>query len=275
MPLDRIRAQVDVRPPSRPVDTRDRAFTLRPKLRALNAALLRGATAPVRDPLFYMHADRQAEYREVLDSRVSRIEPDTVAELLAELWPVLVTDVDARQAARAIPGLHAAAARHPAARRLAELLHAIDDELVCVLEPARRTGYLMDVRGVVEVNQLHDLLATVSPGTRLFEAGDGVRFQVFHVRGLRQDGTLPSGVEGAGDWLFNEQLASDIPRRDGERVVLLGEALPTASRSEPRFPELRAEGQWIRALTVAEVDARLAKWTGASVPGAAVVCKAA
>jgi hypothetical protein len=86
---------------------------------------------------------------------------------------------------------------------------------------------------------------------------------MFAISGLRRDGSLPTGPASAAHWNFNEQPATAFPRVEGERVVLLGQPLPTAQRSEDRrFPELACEGRLVRMLTLAEVCDRLAKWVG-------------
>lgn len=281
MPINRIRSQTrEVKPLPRR-ETPDAAFSLRPKLLALREKLilaLRQRHQLLRADaatLFYFHAPRQADYEAACESRAT---PDPAGSTLATeitdriraVWPSLVADADVRHAARALDGLHssamALAAILPAARDLADLLHVIDDEVLCVIEPASREGFTLEVRGVAEVNQLHDLLASLEPRLlheEAFDISSRPQFQAFAISGLRHDGSLPEGASGASHWLFNEQPASAIARFEGERVVLMGDAMPTVARAaNARFPDLMAEGQVIRRFRLEEVEARLSLWLG-------------
>lgn len=271
MAIDRIRASASEVLPS-PRIAHDQAYLLRPRLLALHASLRRAARfqhlwASSRElaPLFYFHKPRQADYdasRADATAFPADVAWNAVDSGVRDLWPALVADADVRQSARAIAGLYAAAQElasiHPAARDLSDLLRVLDDEVLCVVEPATRAGFTMEVRGVEVIDQLHDLL-------------DGhTCYQVLALSGLRQDGSLPTGAGSSAHWLFNDQPAAMLPRIDGERVVLLGEPLPLFRRTdERRFPGLSVEARRLRTLTLPEVLERLSKWAGAPLPQSA------
>ncbi len=136
---------------------------------------------------------------------------------------------------------------------LQRLLLCPDDEPFLVLHPATSRGYLLEVSGVADNFQLHTLLADslIPPAPRLLgngplrsglpgqkpspavaevawgvgprsidEGSTGV-WDLHAWTALAPDGTLPSRVDPE-HWVWGEGRPADIPRFEGQRVVLLG-----------------------------------------------------
>lgn len=246
----------------------DPAFAARPRLLklcdALAAAAKRLRPARWNEPaVFFFDPKRQAALEA---ARPPEPQPfaDLVALVTAEL-PVLLEHVEVRQVARAIDGLAPAAralAPHcPAVNDLADLLAVPDDEVFLVLCPHERTGTRLHVRGAASVGQFRDLLAATVTSAP---------FQLFSPAALTAEGTLPTGMNGCGHWLWAAQPLSVVPRVGGERVVLLGPAVvPGAAENAPRFPGLRAEAELVQTLNAFQVAEALSQLAGAPVPVAA------
>jgi hypothetical protein len=137
---------------------------------------------------------------------------------------------------------------------------------------------------VADVGQFQTLLAEavtgdpargLIPGTRpdpdqVSAARDGLcdpdavavgRFQLFRPEALGSDGSLPAGFRGAGHWLWPTQPLADVPRVEGERVVLLGEPAFRATWAAAR------KLSWlVGELDVVEVmsSAAVSAWLGTS-----------
>ncbi len=206
-----------------------------------------------------------------------------LAELIGDAFTACAASVDARRVTRAVPGLCRRladfAADHRSCHEFAALLAAADDVVLTVLHPAARAGFRFQLQGIVDLNQLHILLAdaaTGSPGRGYFPgpppdarvadayidrptdpAADvaTASYQLFRSSALRSDGTLPAGFAGADAWLWGHESPHAIPTVNGERVLLLGDA--AYLRQWPvgrRFSALKGELQLLRMLPRAEVD---------------------
>jgi hypothetical protein len=93
------------------------------------------------------------------------------------------------------------------------------------------------------------------------------RFQLLTPSALRSDGTLPSGFKGSDHWLWPSMPYSAIPLRNGERMVLLGQAaFPASWEVSRRFPALAAEARLLDVLGTEQVAERLTKLTGNPIP---------
>ncbi len=243
----------------------DPAFAARPRLAALRDALVSAAKQLQRtrwkEPaVFFFDAQRQAELEA---TRLAK--PDTFAAVthaitaeLAELF----AHVEVRRIARATAHLAAAAAtlapRCAAAQTLAELLAIPDDEVFLVLVPATREAFRLHVRGVADVSQLYRAIASRIAATS---------FQLFTPPALRNDGTLPTGFAGCEHWLWPTQPLAAVPRREGERVVLVGAAtVQPVFTLEPRFPAMRAEIETIQTLNAFQTTEELSRLVGRQLP---------
>jgi hypothetical protein len=294
----------------------DPAFAALPRLTRLRNALAaaRRRPAPPRGhwgepPVFFFDRVRQAEYLaarignsgELTSPGSPRSGPDPyreLAERIAAELPDLFASVEVRRAARAVTGLHEAAASLapycPAAKDLADLLAVPDDEVVLVLHPALRAGFRVVVRGVADVAQFHLLLLDAAtgdpadgflPGPPLparFRAAArnanpvlpaGVpmvaeaRFQLFRPSAVRPDGSVPGGFRGCDHWLWGHEPLAAVPRVDGERVVLLGDPAYRATwEVERRFPAMAADAELVQVLGPFQVAERLGRLAGRPVP---------
>jgi hypothetical protein len=242
--------------------TPDAAFAARPRLLKLRDALARAAKRlrPARwgEPaVFFFDRKRQAELEAARSAP-----PDRFAELAALVGAelsALVASVEVRRIARTIDGLSAAAlvmAPHcRTAKELAELLAVPDDEVFLALFPAERTGVRLHLRGVADVAQLYRFLQRGTP------------LRLFSPTALRPDGTLPAGFAGCAHWLWPTHPLAAVPRKSGERVVLVGAAtVSVALDVEPRFPALVAECEVVQTLTPFQVAEHLSQLCGYPTP---------
>ena len=197
----------------------------------------------------------------------------TATALARELFPVLLRSVDARRAARGLPGLCEQVARlaadWPELKDFADLLAVPDDEVLVVLHPESCRGYRVQVHGVADNYQLQTLLADAladdllpgpRPDARVVAAYRGwaipsqglighASFGMFQGRALREDGTLPPGLSGSDGWIWGHSSPSAIPLVGGARVVLLGPPPYAMSwQVELRFPGLAAELEVVEVL---------------------------
>ena len=268
--------------------TPDAAFAARPRLVRLRDALR--ALHPPRQsrwgepPVFFFDPARQAE----LDAARPKPDASRTDDAVAAELPALFASVEVRRAARAIPGLREAALKRHAAD-LADLLAVPDDEAVLVLHPRLRVGFRLFVRGVADVAQFHllmlDAAGDLLPGPPLpsrfrVACADAhpstpagvpmvaeARFQLFQPAALQPDATLPPGFRGCDHWLWGRQPLADVPRIDGERVVLLGDpAYRQTWEVERRFPAMSAEVRLLDVLSPFRVLDRLVKLGGRPLP---------
>lgn len=183
--------------------------------------------------------------------------PDLLTDSLTVLYGSRLT----RRAARAVTGLQSAAesiAKYlPDCRDLADLLAMPEDETVLAIDPIAMTGVRVRVRGIATVHEFHALLADAaatifhgprpSPAVMAAYRGMGLnsadppiataRFQFFHPKALRPDGTLPPGFSGSDLWLWGPEPLAAIPVVNGERTVLIGEPVSDfAWDAVRRFP---------------------------------------
>jgi hypothetical protein len=279
----------------------DPAFAARPRLLFLRHALAadsRRAARPAKPgvpPLFFFDPARQAEFEAARETGAGEIDP--VERLIGETLPELFASIEARQVARAIPGLKGAAealaSKSRRAGDLANLLAMPDDETVLVLHPARRAGYRLLVRGIADVAQFHVLLAGAItghphegflPGPTMPErlvaacreenptlpsgvpAVANLPWQLFRPAALGGDGTLPQGFRGCPHWIWGSEALASVPRVDGERVILLGEpTIGTAWEVERRFPAMPAELRLLEVLSPFVVSGHLSRLAGRAV----------
>ena len=281
---------------ARPFRAPDPAFAAIPRLKRLAAALTADAAVkPSRwrePPVFFFDPARQAELEAARGIRTPTT--NSLALMIADELPGLFASVDVRRVARAIPGLREAAARHPAAKQLAELLAVPDDEAVLILHPKLRAGFRVFVRGVADIAQFHLLMLDAITG----DADDGLlpgsplpsrfriasaesnpvipagvpmvakaRYQFFTPSALHPDGSVPAGFRGCSHWLWHSQPLAAVPRIDGERVILLGEpAFQQTWEVERRFPAMPAEVRLLEALGPFRVAERLSRLAGRPIP---------
>ncbi|QEL15180.1 hypothetical protein [Limnoglobus roseus] len=206
-----------------------------------------------------------------------------LTDLIDDAFTACAASVEVRRVARAVPQLRdrlaSFAANHNACHEFAALLAATDDVIVTVLYPAARAGFRFQLQGIVNLDQLHVLLADAATGspTRGYFPGTApdarvadayidqptdpaaeiatASYQLFRPNALRSDGTLPTGFDGAANWLWGHESPHVIPTVLGERVLLLGEA--TYPRQWPvgrRFSALKGELHLLRMLPREEVD---------------------
>lgn len=271
----------------------DRVFALLPRLRILRDDLLaairfRDACHQIRKrralpPLFFFHQERQAELEEsgyrphTFEVEIARRFPreaaawQDLAERVHSLMPLLLCDVDLRQAARALPGFkqsaESLAVDHADCRELADLLAVLDEEVLLIVAPEARLAFRLEVSGLATVGQLHAPLADLRLARALgsIESEETAR-QLFTLSALRSDCRMPRGLAGSEHWLWNHKVAGTIAKVEGERVILLGDRSRFTQTFEPRFPDLPMKSRLAGVLTREEVHAKLQAWTGATIP---------
>lgn len=183
--------------------------------------------------------------------------PDLLADTLTVLYGSRLSRRTARAVVNLQAGADAIAKFLPDCRDLADLLAMPEDETVLAIDPAAMAGVRVRVRGIATIHEFHALLADAAgttflgprPSPAVIAAYRGTspnqteppvataRFQFFHPRALRPDGTLPPGFTGSGDWLWGPEPLGVIPFVDGERTVLLGEPVAAmAWEAVRRFP---------------------------------------
>jgi hypothetical protein len=277
-------------PPARPACVPDPGYDavswfthLRDRLAA--AIPTRTHRAWKEPPVFFFDRRRQAELDATRPAPPADADPyaEVSAHIRAEL-PGLFASVEVRRVARAVDGLRRAAEALapvcPAAKDLTDLLAVPDDEVFLVLDPARRVGFRLAARGLVDVGQFHLLLGDAVAGgvperfvAACRDANAAVpagvpmvaeaRFQLYAPAALRADASLPTTFGGCEHWLWPTAPLAAVPRIDGERVVLLGPPAYLATWDvSRRFPAMPAELRVVEALSPFRVAERLSRLTG-------------
>jgi tetratricopeptide (TPR) repeat protein len=169
---------------------------------------------------------------------------------------------------------------------LEELLSAPDGEEMLVIHPGLKRGYRVRISGVSSNSQLHTLLAYllvgdpqggwlpgVRPNRRIMAAERGtlvpweslVAQSIFNMVSWR--GVLPDGQlsEDPATWILGEGRPSDIPRFEGQWVMLMG-PLPYQLTwvAGPKFHGLQAEVILEEIMSQPEVDRLLARMSAAA-----------
>lgn len=212
-------------------------------------------------------------------------------DLLDDAFTGCAADAGIRRVARAVPGvrdgLNALAGDHRGCAELDALLDVADDFVVTVLHPSVGTGFRVRLNGIVDLDQLHVLLADAvagapargylagaRPDPRIVDAyldqpADAesniatARFQFFRSSALNGDGTLPAGFSGTDFWLWGHESPHAIPAAHGERVLLVADAVyPRQWIVRRRFPALNGGLELLNVLSREQVAVRIAKLTG-------------
>jgi hypothetical protein len=216
-----------------------------------------------------------------------RLNWNLLPALLDDALTLLPASTVIRRAARSLDGLVEAAGRvadHlPAAAELAELLAVPDDQVILAIHPEARFGIRTQMTGVADVHQLHALLSDLiptdrAPGSRpdsrivaAYRNADPdpsadvmtARFQFYAVGALQPNGTLPDGFAGTDHWIWGDRSPAEIPMQNGERVVLLGDAVYTETWPVGRkLPRLPAGLDVVEVLTRSDVE----RWLAARCP---------
>ena len=282
-----VRSRPGGREATRPSSPADAGYSARARLAELRDALLAerkrlAVRSRWNEPaLFFFHRERQAEL-EAARTVATTVSP--LARRIEREVAALEASVEARQAARGVPGLRDAAGAVPVAKPLAELLAIPDDESVLVIDPNRRTGFRLSVRGVATLNQFQTLMRAAGgepiPARVVRMCRDvepivpagvpmivDLPFQFFRPAALRKDGTLPPAFDVCDRWLWGWESLAAAPRIDGERVVLVGEpAFPMKWEADRRHPAMAASVQLESALNPFQVADRLSRIVGSPVP---------
>jgi hypothetical protein len=242
-------------------------------------------------------AERSPTLRNFIAERyavpVARRMPDAgrawaaLTDLIDDAFTACCNSVEVRRAARAVPHLRERLADfapdHRACHELSALLSVADDFVVTVLHPAARAGFRFQLEGIVDLAQLHVLLADAVvgaaargyvPGPRpdprvvdayLDQPTDPAadvataRFQMYRPTAVLADGTLPARFHGADEWLWGHESPHAIPAVNGERVLLLADAAyPRQWPVARRFAALNGGLQLVKLLAREEVDGWLA-----------------
>ena len=274
-----VRSRPGGREATRPSSPADAGYSARARLAELRDALLAerkrlAVRSRWNEPaLFFFHRERQAEL-EAARTVATTVSP--LARRIEREVAALEASVEARQAARGVPGLRDAAGAVPVAKPLAELLAMPDDESVLAIR--------FSVGGVATLNQFKTLMRAAGgeplPArvVRMCRDVDPIvpagvpmivdlPFQFFRPAALRKDGTLPPAFDVCDRWLWGWESLAAAPRIDGERVVLVGEpAFPMKWEADRRHPAMAASVQLESALNPFQVADRLSRIVGSPVP---------
>jgi hypothetical protein len=152
------------------------------------------------------------------------------------------------------------------------LLLVLDDEPLTVLHRPTGRGYRVVVSGIGDNFQLHTLLAARLIGDEARGFLPGERPSAVEIVAATDGPDLtPAGgirgifnlVDGFGNWIWNEGRPADIPRLEGERVVVLDPPPYLRSWNAGRvYPLMRPSLEVERVLAAGEA----APWLGLAKP---------
>jgi hypothetical protein len=236
-------------------------------------------------PLFFFNRKLQAE---LVQARPAKLDPSAFtkampAECLAyRQLPDLLDDVntlmgqvEVRRAARSSPGLvdvmGRLASTVPGTRELYTLLaNVVDDQVITMIHPGSRTGLKLLATGIADVAQLQVLATEFQPGRkpddRVITAYLGgnphpnagtftTKQQLFKTTALQPDGR----VVGCVHWCHPDDSLNTVPLVQGERVLLIGEALVPRTWAVGRaFPMVPGDVELVKRMDRTEVTAWLA-----------------
>lgn len=201
-----------------------------------------------------------------------------LGDLIDDAFTGCAASDEIRKASRAVPHLHerlkSLAADHRGCSELAALLDVADDCVLTVLHPGAGTGFRIRLMGLVDLDQLHVLLADAVAGStkrgylpgprpdlRLVEAYldqptdpdcciATARFQFLRPEALASNGALPSGFNGHRYWFWGHESPLSIPMIHGERVLLITDAVyPRQWIAHRRFPALNGRLELLNILS--------------------------
>jgi hypothetical protein len=180
------------------------------------------------------------------------------------------------------------AAYHEAGGWLDSILAVLVDEPIVVIEPGSSRGILGRITGIADNFQLNTLLMDAFPRSGIFSRrrvsrraaaiarGDGPQasqetmvspWNLYTWEAIQPDLTLPSSDNwrsATAYWIWNEGAPEDIPKLNGQRVVLLGPAsYPRGFFAQRSFKRLRARLDCEQVLSKAEVNRRLQQMVAA------------
>ena len=287
---------------------------LRDKLVAAEAARVRSRQSPalwsVPRLFFFHHRSRASESSPVGSASMSQPSrnsepacreckqprnlhlktPPELFALIADACSLLTASATVRHAARAVPGLHAAARSletySPTIQRLAAILDLPDDIVIRVIHPAEQFGLRVRCRGIAQLGELQRRLVTVLSSVSGKPADPGVwqtpeaiaasdwmvtgideeftlPYHSYTLEAIRPDGSLPTGLTGVDHWLWEWQRLTDLPQIEGERILLLGPPVyPRIWQSPPGLSLVSAEVEVLHRYSAAEVQDWIAHHVG-------------
>jgi hypothetical protein len=240
-------------------------------------------------PLFFFNRQLQSELEKSRPAKpdMSAFTKSHPAESLAyRQLPDLLDDVntlmsqvEVRRAARSSPGLMDVLGRLTSAVPGTAKLHAllsrvVDDQILTVINPRSRTGVKFVATGVADVAQLQVLFTEFQPGRkpddRIITAYLGgnphpnantftTSQQLFKPTALQPDGR----VNGCEHWCHPDDSLNTVPLVQGERVMLIGEAVVPRTWAVGRaFPMVAGDLELVKRMDRAEVTA----WLSARCP---------
>ena len=152
------------------------------------------------------------------------------------------------------------------------LLLVLDDEPLTVLHRPTGRGFRVVISGIGDNFQLHTLLAARLTGDEVRGFLPGERPSAAEIAAATGGPDLtPAGrirgqfnlVDAFGDWIWGEGRPADIPRLDGERVVVLDPPSYARSWNAGRvYPLMRPSLEVKRVLAADEAE----RWLGLVKP---------
>ncbi len=158
---------------------------------------------------------------------------------------------------------------------LSKILAVLDDEPILVLEPSTKLGFAARISGISDNFQLHTLLMDIFPNptgqprvtqnaadtawARGAQAGEGSVLGYWNLYDWRAASAVQAqqlATEINRDyWVWGEGIPSDIPVRNGYRIILLGEPAYQRSWANSRmFGHLRPEFTDLTVLSTEDVQ---------------------
>lgn len=157
------------------------------------------------------------------------------------------------------------------------LLMVADDEVLTVVHRATGRGYEVVISGIADNFQLHTLLAARLTGDQAQGFLPGEQPSAAEIAAATDGPELepPGGmkgvfnlVDGFGAWIWNEGRPTDIPRLEGERVVVLDPPPYPRTWNAGRVYQLMAPSLEVtRVLSAEEAGRWLSLVKPAAVPG--------
>jgi len=218
-----------------------------------------------------------------------RIAPE-LPSLIAEASRVLTASVQVRHMARAVPGLQVVARSFatfcPELQNLAAILDVPDDVIVRVINPFALVAIRIRCQGISLLGELQRYLAEcLGVGSRQSVisdflpdmgavAGDAfgnhpdddsveLLFQCYDWTGIRADGRWPAGFAGVDRWLWEWCRLSELPRVDGERILVIGPPVyPRRWLAPAGLPIVTRQVQVLQRYSAVEVRAWIAENLG-------------
>lgn len=211
--------------------------------------------SPWRVPQLFFFNNPDSPITNLHQARNQRSLPETpIADLVKSVTTLARRLPRLRAMLRAKPGLtkriEFLARICPACAELSRLLALVDNEVVVVLHPKSRRGWRMSVQGIATIGQFQQHFAervASQPRAVLSALGPITRWLWLHPDTLAATNNF---AQDCGHWLLDTMTLPKRTNRQGERVLVLSEAV----FDRKRFPTSGRETYAARILNFRELS---------------------